>query len=102
MKREDRTGLGFGGNKLRNLDYMLSEALDADADTLVSGGVVQSNNLSTASGSAASLANPEFVTVGTLVPDGFGRPHKTPGASRGFLHPATSRLSMPDPPAIEV
>src|SRR5262245_2115071 len=43
VKREDSTGLGFGGNKLRKLAYVLRDALDAGADTLVSGGVVQSN-----------------------------------------------------------
>ena len=36
--------LGFGGNKLRKLDYVLHEALAGNADTLVSGGVVQSNS----------------------------------------------------------
>src|SRR6185295_8762660 len=44
VKREDCTGLGLGGNKVRKLDYVLREALDAGADTLVSGGVVQSNS----------------------------------------------------------
>ena len=43
VKHEDCTGLGFGGNKLRKLDYVLHEALRAGVDTLVSGGVVQSN-----------------------------------------------------------
>src|SRR5258707_15812348 len=44
VKREDATGLGFGGNKLRKLDYVLHEALSSGADTIVSGGVVQSNS----------------------------------------------------------
>src|SRR5262249_35023670 len=44
VKREDATGVGFGGNKLRKLDYLLHEAIAAKADTLVSGGVVQSNS----------------------------------------------------------
>ena len=44
VKREDATGLGFGGNKLRKLDYVLHEAIASGADTLVSGGVVQSNS----------------------------------------------------------
>src|SRR6267142_901142 len=43
-KREDCTGVGFGGNKLRKLDYVLQEAFATGADTLVSGGVVQSNS----------------------------------------------------------
>lgn len=44
MKREDCTGLGCGGNKLRKLDYVLREAVEAGADSIVSGGVVQSNS----------------------------------------------------------
>ncbi len=55
VKREDCTGLGFGGNKLRKLDYVLSEALDLGADTLVSGGVVQSNSLRQVAAAAARL-----------------------------------------------
>ncbi|MDQ8728317.1 D-cysteine desulfhydrase family protein [Bradyrhizobium sp. LHD-71] len=55
VKREDCTGLGFGGNKLRKLDYVLREALDAGADTLVSGGVVQSNSQRQVAAVAAKL-----------------------------------------------
>jgi L-cysteate sulfo-lyase len=54
-KREDCTGLGFGGNKLRKLDYVLREAVDAGADTLVSGGVVQSNSQRQVAAAAAKL-----------------------------------------------
>jgi L-cysteate sulfo-lyase len=55
VKREDCTGLGLGGNKLRKLDYVLREALEADADTLVSGGVVQSNSQRQVAAAAAKL-----------------------------------------------
>ena len=55
VKREDCTGLGFGGNKLRKLDYLLSEALEHGADTLVSGGVVQSNSQRQVAAAAAKL-----------------------------------------------
>ena len=55
VKREDCTGLGFGGNKLRKLDYVLHEALQAGADTLVSGGVVQSNSQRQVAAAAAKL-----------------------------------------------
>ena len=37
VKRDDTTGLGFGGNKLRKLDYVLHAAMVARAATLVSG-----------------------------------------------------------------
>lgn len=55
VKREDATGLGFGGNKLRKLDYVLHEAVSAGADTLVSGGVVQSNSQRQVAAAAAKL-----------------------------------------------
>lgn len=55
VKREDCTGIGFGGNKLRKLDYVLREAMDAGADTLVSGGVVQSNSQRQVAAAAAKL-----------------------------------------------
>src|SRR5436853_3743288 len=55
VKREDCTGLGMGGNKLRKLDYVLHDALTAGADTLVSGGVVQSNSQRQVAAAAAKL-----------------------------------------------
>lgn len=55
VKREDCTGVGFGGNKLRKLDYVLHEAVAAGADTLVSGGVAQSNSQRQVAAAAARL-----------------------------------------------
>jgi L-cysteate sulfo-lyase len=55
VKREDCTGPGFGGNKLRKLDYVLHAALRQGIDTLVSGGVVQSNSQRQVAAAAAKL-----------------------------------------------
>ena len=44
VKRDDLTGLGGGGNKLRKLEFLLGEALTAGADTLVTWGGFQSNH----------------------------------------------------------
>ncbi|MBN9489399.1 MAG: D-cysteine desulfhydrase family protein [Alphaproteobacteria bacterium] len=55
VKRDDCTGLGLGGNKLRKLDYVLRDAIDRGADTLVSGGVVQSNSQRQVAAAAAKL-----------------------------------------------
>jgi L-cysteate sulfo-lyase len=55
VKREDATGLGFGGNKLRKLDYVLRQAIEINADTLISGGVVQSNSQRQVAAVAARL-----------------------------------------------
>lgn len=44
VKRDDLTGLGGGGNKLRKLEFLLGEAIAAGADTLVTWGGLQSNH----------------------------------------------------------
>lgn len=44
VKRDDLTGLGGGGNKLRKLEFLLGEALAQGADTLVTWGGFQSNH----------------------------------------------------------
>jgi 1-aminocyclopropane-1-carboxylate deaminase len=44
-KREDcNSGIAFGGNKTRKLEYLIADALATDCDTLVSIGGVQSNH----------------------------------------------------------
>ena len=35
VKRDDLTGLAFGGNKTRNLEFRLAEAIDQKADTII-------------------------------------------------------------------
>ncbi|HWQ05392.1 MAG TPA: D-cysteine desulfhydrase family protein [Longilinea sp.] len=44
VKRDDQTGLAFGGNKTRKLEYLLAEAQANGAQTLVTVGGVQSNH----------------------------------------------------------
>jgi len=43
LKRDDLTGFGLGGNKVRALEYLLGEAVAAGFDCLVTGGGPQSN-----------------------------------------------------------
>src|SRR4029077_5961827 len=54
-KREQATGWGFWGHKLRKLAYVLHEAVSTGADTIVSGGVVQSNSQRQVAAAAAKL-----------------------------------------------
>ena len=55
-KREDcNSGLAFGGNKTRKLEYLVPEALTQGADTLVSIGGVQSNHTRQVAAVAARL-----------------------------------------------
>ena len=55
-KREDcNSGLAFGGNKLRKLEYLVPDILAQGADTLVSIGGVQSNHTRQVAAVAAKL-----------------------------------------------
>ncbi|KYO53556.1 1-aminocyclopropane-1-carboxylate deaminase [Tistrella mobilis] len=55
-KREDcNSGLAFGGNKLRKLEYLVPEALAQGADTLVTIGGIQSNHTRQVAAVAAKL-----------------------------------------------
>ena len=44
VKRDDQTGLAFGGNKTRKLEFLIAEAGEKGAKTLISGGALQSNH----------------------------------------------------------
>lgn len=55
-KREDcNSGLAFGGNKVRKLEYLIPEALAQGCDTLVTIGGVQSNHTRQTAAVAAKL-----------------------------------------------
>jgi 1-aminocyclopropane-1-carboxylate deaminase len=55
-KREDvNAGLAYGGNKIRKLEYLIPDALQQGADTLVSIGGVQSNHTRQVAAVAAKL-----------------------------------------------
>jgi len=55
-KREDcNSGLAYGGNKVRKLEYLAAEAIERGCDTLVSIGGVQSNHTRQVAAVAARL-----------------------------------------------
>ncbi len=55
-KREDcNSGIAFGGNKVRKLEYLVADAQARGADTLVSIGGIQSNHTRAVAGVAAHL-----------------------------------------------
>ncbi len=55
-KREDcNSGLAFGGNKIRKLEYLIPEALEQGCDTLVTIGGIQSNHTRQVAAVAAHL-----------------------------------------------
>ncbi len=54
MKRDDQTGLGLGGNKVRKLEFLVGEALAQGCDTLITGGAAQSNHCRQTAAAAAA------------------------------------------------
>ena len=44
VKRDDLTGLGMGGNKVRKLEFLCGDAIDSGARSLVTVGAAQSNH----------------------------------------------------------
>ncbi len=53
VKRDDQTGLAFGGNKTRKLEYLLAQAQADGARTLITGGAAQSNHCRQTAAAAA-------------------------------------------------
>lgn len=53
VKRDDQTGLAFGGNKTRKLEFLIADALQQGARTLVTGGAIQSNHCRQTAAAAA-------------------------------------------------
>ena len=55
VKRDDCTQLAFGGNKVRQLEFYLGQAVSEDADTVLITGAVQSNFVRLAAAGARKL-----------------------------------------------
>lgn len=53
VKRDDQTGLAFGGNKTRKLEFLVAEAQVQGAQTLISAGAAQSNHCRQTAAAAA-------------------------------------------------
>jgi len=68
IKRDDLTGLGFGGNKVRQLEFYLGAAQAKGADTILITGAVQSNYVRTAAAAAAKLGLAAILQLEDRVP----------------------------------
>jgi L-cysteate sulfo-lyase len=55
IKRDDCTGLATGGNKTRKLEFILADALDKNADLVVTVGAIQSNHARQTAAACAKL-----------------------------------------------
>lgn len=69
IKRDDQTGLAFGGNKTRKLEFLVAEALDQGARTLISGGALQSNHCRQTAAAAARFGLDCILVLNGEMPD---------------------------------
>lgn len=69
IKRDDLTGLGGGGNKVRKLQYTCGEALAAGATTLITTGAPQSNHARLTAAAAARLGLRAVLVLAGEPPD---------------------------------
>ena len=75
IKRDDLSGLAFGGNKTRKLEFLMADALANRCDTVITAGAAQSNHCRQTAAAAAALGLSCHLALG-------GSP---PGASNGNL-----------------
>ena len=55
FKRDDLTGFGLGGNKVRSLEYLAADAMRVNSNILITGGSPGSNHVRTTMAAAAHL-----------------------------------------------
>lgn len=89
IKRDDCTGLASGGNKTRKLEYLLGQALEQGAGSVLTPGAVQSNHARQTAAAAAKLGlechllleqevqgmDPEYAGSGNVLVDRLCRAH---------------------------
>jgi len=56
IKRDDHTGLAFGGNKVRKLEFLLADAREKEAELLLTRGAYQSNHCRQTAAAAAKAS----------------------------------------------
>lgn len=96
FKRDDLTGRGLGGNKLRGLEYILADALGQGCDCLVTGAGPQSNWTMLAALSCLRYQiEPHIVCYGTAAAsEGNMRLHRWLGVDVRFT-------KLPDRPSVD-
>jgi D-cysteine desulfhydrase family pyridoxal phosphate-dependent enzyme len=69
IKRDDQTGLALGGNKVRKLEFLVGQALEQGADTLVTAGAAQSNHCRQTAAAAAKVGLKCELILNGMKPD---------------------------------
>jgi L-cysteate sulfo-lyase len=95
VKREDCTGLAFGGNKERKTEFALGEALSKKADVIITTGPIQSNHSRATAAAAVKLGLKVILVLTGEKPssyDGNVLLNSLLGAEIRFLEGAHSKL----------
>ena len=79
IKRDDCTGLAFGGNKARHNEFLIADALAQHSDTIVWGAGVQSNNCRQTAAACAKAGLKCHLVLGR------GKPKDGPDVVQGNL-----------------
>jgi len=69
VKRDDQTGLAFGGNKTRKLEFLIGEAQKLDARLLITAGAIQSNHCRQTAAVAARFGFECILVLTGTLPD---------------------------------
>ena len=95
IKREDCTGLAFGGNKERKAEFSLGDALSKKADTVITVGPAQSNHARATAAAARKLGLKVILVLSGEKPssyDGNLLVNRLLGAEIRFLEGKPSKL----------
>ncbi len=68
IKRDDLTGLGGGGNKVRKLELLVADAQAQEAETLITTGAVQSNHARQTAAAAARAGLGAVLALAPMAP----------------------------------
>jgi L-cysteate sulfo-lyase len=71
IKRDDQTGLSFGGNKVRKLEFVLGDARKNKADTIVTVGGIQSNHCRQTAAACAAAGFRCILLLGGTEPENY-------------------------------
>ena len=69
IKRDDLTGPGFGGNKVRKLEYLFAQAVADDAEVAITVGGEKSNHARITAALAARLGIRAILVLNSAAPD---------------------------------
>lgn len=69
IKRDDMTGLATGGNKARKLEFLMADALQNNADTVLTFGALQSNHARMTAAAACKLGLKSFLVLSGNKPE---------------------------------